>query len=418
MKGSILTAVDEAAGEARVFGNRYRMHPATRSSGLREIFLGDDLVLERTVAIKVLHENVAEDCWSLERARSEASQLGPVASPLIGIYDVGSANGDAYLVLHQVAGLSIEQEILRMGPMSGLRMLHVVVQLFDRLADMRCHGVAHRDLRPSSVLIDDRDDVLFDLGIVLGSRPTLGADHSQAVPLDIYQVGQLMLYLLSGVDSTLLLYAPSRTELIDRLPWGLARVVRRALERDPAKQYATTRGMKAAIATAIVAPEGWARRGRGRATFEPTRRRRYGTAAHASPYMRDPLIIPPPRTTVAGARLLIVDEDVPSRERLHEQLSSRYNIAAMGEADAGAKIRAGERYDVILCSLPEPQSFFELVWLARPDQARSIVFLTAAPIRAPVQTFLDCVTNAALPAPFELAKLRALIDGRIARQRR
>jgi serine/threonine protein kinase len=105
---------------ARIVGGRYRVRHLIGSGGMAEVHVGDDLVLEREVAIKILHPHIARDDAGLERFRREALALADVASPhVVAIYDVGLDKDCAFLVMRHIEGQTLEQEIIRHGPMSA-----------------------------------------------------------------------------------------------------------------------------------------------------------------------------------------------------------------------------------------------------------------------------------------------------------
>src|SRR6185312_14891762 len=107
------------AREPRVLGGRYRVRRLLGQGGMADVFLGDDLLLDRTVAIKILRPSLADDSAGLERFRREAMTLATVRSPnVVGIYDIGMQNESVYLVMQYIDGHTIEQEIARSGPMS------------------------------------------------------------------------------------------------------------------------------------------------------------------------------------------------------------------------------------------------------------------------------------------------------------
>jgi serine/threonine-protein kinase len=232
---------------------------------MANVFLADDLLLERTVAIKVLHAALA-DSGGLERFRREAVALGAVHSNhVVGIHDMGLDGPDVYLVMEHIEGKTIEEEVARLGPMSVARAENVIIQLLVGLAEMHAQNLVHRDIKPSNILVDGTGHVvLLDLGIALDTRrarltqpgmvagsPGYLAPESRAraeseFTSDVYQVGLLLLFLLTGVDFARRVHL-SIEELLLRLPAPLDRIAGRALAPDPAQRFPSALIMKEAI---------------------------------------------------------------------------------------------------------------------------------------------------------------------------
>ncbi len=266
--------------ETRVLGGRYRVRRLLGRGGMADVFLGDDLLLERAVAIKILHPGFAADSSGLERFRREATTLAAIrCRHIVGIFDIGFDDDGVYLVMQHIDGQTIEQEIARTGPMSRARAEAVIVQLLDGLAEMHARGLVHRDVKPSNVLLGASDRVvLLDLGIVLDTRrapltapgmvagtPGFLAPESRTraeceLTSDVYQVGLLTLFVLTGVDFAR--RAPTRDfeDLIQRLPVSLGAIVRRALAVDPAERFPSAAMMKEALEAAIESAAGSKRR--------------------------------------------------------------------------------------------------------------------------------------------------------------
>src|SRR5580658_7360861 len=84
----------------RVLGSRYQVRRLIGRGGMSDVYLGDDLLLQRAVAIKILHTDLALDSAGLERFRLEATSLAALKSPhVVGIYDIGLEPGGVYLVM-------------------------------------------------------------------------------------------------------------------------------------------------------------------------------------------------------------------------------------------------------------------------------------------------------------------------------
>ncbi len=234
---------------------------------MANVFLGDDLLLERAVAIKLLHPELAVDSSGMERFRREAMTLAVVRSPhVVGIYDIGLDEEGVYLVMQYIEGHTIEQEIARTGAMTPARAETILTQLLDGLAEVHAQGLVHRDIKPSNILLEGDDHVvLLDLGIVLDARrnpltaPGMVAGTPGYLPpesrtraesdysSDVYQVGLLMLLLFTGVDYARRCPISDFEDLMEKLPPAFGAVARRALAIEPSARFPSAEVMKEAL---------------------------------------------------------------------------------------------------------------------------------------------------------------------------
>jgi tRNA A-37 threonylcarbamoyl transferase component Bud32 len=481
--------------ETRVLGGRYQVRRLLGRGGMANVFLGDDLVLERAVAIKLLHPHLAEDSSGLERFRREAMTLAAIRSPhVVGIYDIGLDDEGVYLVMQHVEGRTIEQEIARTGVMPNARVEAVVTQLLDGLAEVHAQGLVHRDIKPSNVLLDGNDHVvLLDLGIVLDTRrapltapgmvagtpgylaPESSTRAESDYSSDVYQVGLLILFLLTGVELARRCPINGFDDLIQKLPASFAGVVRRALATEPSDRFPSAEIMKEAVETALASSRGTTQRKPERArTNRGEHRALAGERESAAPELRANLVVPgtqPPtkmapalapgqapltrniKTTALQAaqilsvrladedpladygtalptrtripimrpqaltrgRIVIVDEDVAFCGTLHRMLKAAHDVLVVhSAAQALSCFDGGVRVDVILCGLASPMTFHEALLRTCPAQASAIIFLTGRGSTKETRAFVGKAKNKNLSKPFEITLLKHLIDEHLA----
>ncbi len=117
------------------------------------------------------------------------------------------------------------------------------------------------------------------------------------------------------------------------------------------------------------------------------------------------------------ARILVIDDETIVASTIRRALGEHEVVELDDAHEAARRIAAGEEFDVILCDLMMPtvtgMDFFQAVMQTAPLQARRIVFITGGAFTAQARTFLDTVPNARLEKPFEIQRLRALINERI-----
>src|ERR1700733_351994 len=98
--------------EQRLLSDRYQLRRLLGRGQIADVYLGDDVLLERVVAIKIPHQSVIDDEPRLSRFRRDAVALAAIHSPhVVGIYDIGLMPGGIYLVMQHIDGPTIEQEI-------------------------------------------------------------------------------------------------------------------------------------------------------------------------------------------------------------------------------------------------------------------------------------------------------------------
>ena len=152
------------------------------AGGMGQVFRARDTRLQRTVAVKILHEAGALDPVRQQRFAREAVAASALNHPnIISVYDVGVEGDTPYLVSELIEGTSLRNEMLR-GRLPLKRVLEVTQQIADGLAAAHEAGIVHRDLKPDNVMItaDDRVKIVdFGLAKADGSDETVLAAHTK-----------------------------------------------------------------------------------------------------------------------------------------------------------------------------------------------------------------------------------------------
>ncbi|MCB1252331.1 MAG: serine/threonine protein kinase, partial [Austwickia sp.] len=135
-----------------VYGNRYTLLDRIAYGGMGEVWKASDKVLGRTVAIKLLSPNLAEQPGFVERFREEARHTALLGHPNIAtVYDYGKEDGGAagtsWLVMEYVEGEPLSQIIRSEGPQSPRRTAMIIGQCADALQAAHEAGVVHRDVK-------------------------------------------------------------------------------------------------------------------------------------------------------------------------------------------------------------------------------------------------------------------------------
>ncbi|MFN2539600.1 MAG: Stk1 family PASTA domain-containing Ser/Thr kinase, partial [Mycobacteriales bacterium] len=277
----------------RLLDGRYRLDSVIARGGMATVYLAIDTRLDRIVAVKVMHRNLADDPQFVERFTREAKSAAKVAGPeVVAVHDTGtdSETGLAYLVMEHVRGQNLRQLLLSIGPLSPSRAVSVMEPVLRALASAHAVGMVHRDVKPENVLLGDDGRVkVADFGLaraiestnitqttshMLGSVAYLAPEQVERgtadARSDVYASGVLLWELLTGSPphsgDTAISVAhkhvyedvPPPSTAVAGIPENLDALVVRATRRDAAARPADAgeflRELQAVKATLPAAP--------------------------------------------------------------------------------------------------------------------------------------------------------------------
>jgi beta-lactam-binding protein with PASTA domain/predicted Ser/Thr protein kinase len=255
----------------RVFDDRYEVIKKLGSGGMADVFLAQDRLLGRQVALKVLSSRYANDEQFIERFRREASSAASLNHPnIVQIYDRGEAEGTYYIAMEYLEGRSLKEIILKYAPLSPDLVVSVSVQILEALRFAHRRDVIHRDIKPQNMIIDNEGRVkvtdfgiaragsastMTEAGSILGTAHYLSPEQAQGRPVeaasDLYSLGVLMYEMATGRlpydgDNPVTIAmqhvhdspTPPRSIATD-LPENLESVILRALGKRPTDRYLT-----------------------------------------------------------------------------------------------------------------------------------------------------------------------------------
>jgi serine/threonine-protein kinase len=200
------------------FGGRYQLGNRIAIGGMGEVWQATDLVIGRTVAIKILKEEYLGDPGFLERFRAEARHAALVNHEgIANVYDYGEEEGSAFLVMELVPGEALSSVLERDRSLSVDRVLDIVAQTAAALQAAHSAGLVHRDIKPGNLLITPDGRVkITDFGIariadqvpltatgqVMGTvqylSPEQASGHPASPSTDIYSLGIVAYEALAG----------------------------------------------------------------------------------------------------------------------------------------------------------------------------------------------------------------------------
>jgi serine/threonine-protein kinase len=258
---------------------RYELEKLIGEGTFGRVYRGYDRRLARPVAIKVIKPWWAEDPDGAESFEREAQLLARVSDPgIVQIFDVGQADEGLYFVTELVEGESLAARLKRGGPLGAWEACDIAEQLCRALQHAHAEHIVHRDIKPANVLISGRGQVkVGDLGIarlaegstdggtatIVGTPRYMAPEQASGQPVtpatDVYSAGIVLYEMLAGrtpfggesaVEIALQHVQLQPPPLPSGTPRSLARVVRRALAKDPADRYQSAVAMADALARA------------------------------------------------------------------------------------------------------------------------------------------------------------------------
>jgi len=262
-----------------LFDGRYRIVRKLGTGGMANVYLAEDEVLGRRVAIKILNDRHAGDDQFVERFRREAKNAASLSHPnIVSIYDRGEAEGTYYIAMEYLDGRSLKELIVARGPAPVNVAIDYARQILAALRFAHRHGIVHRDIKPHNVLVDAEGRLkvtdfgiaragasqMTEAGSIIGTAQYLSPEQAKGAPVDqtsdLYSVGVVLYELLTGAvpftgDTPVEIAMKHLSSTPEppsirraEVPRDLDKVVLRALAKDPADRYQSAEEMDADLA--------------------------------------------------------------------------------------------------------------------------------------------------------------------------
>lgn len=266
----------------KVLAGRYLLTERLAVGGMAEVWLADDQVLGRRVAVKMLHHHLAGDPVFVERFRGEAKVAARLSHPgVVSIFDTVSEPGLEAIVMELLEGVDLRAFLDDNGPLSAEMTRELGAQVADAIAAAHQAGLVHRDIKPGNImLIDDQRTKVTDFGIakpdggtdltdhgtLIGTAKYLAPEQVRGGPVDaradLYALGIVLFECLTGqvpfrgdgdvatAVARLDRSPPHVRSFRSTVPPSLDAVVHRAMALDPDDRYQSAAELRAALLAA------------------------------------------------------------------------------------------------------------------------------------------------------------------------
>jgi eukaryotic-like serine/threonine-protein kinase len=270
-------------GVARMLAARYQLEEPIATGGVAIVWRAHDVVLDRSVAVKLLHPHLAGDVTTVERFRREAQAAAQLNhSNAVEIYDTGQEDDLVFLVMEFVDGPSL-RDLIQAGPMDPVVAAALGEQVASALGRAHDSGFVHRDVKPANILLTSdgiakvtdfgiakavgTDDTLTTPGTVIGTAAYLAPEQLEGSEVDaradVYSLGVVLYECLTGeagfqgdtptatAAARLTKELPPPRSVRADVPRPLDRIIRAATRRDIDERFPDGNAMASAFASLV-----------------------------------------------------------------------------------------------------------------------------------------------------------------------
>ena len=255
--------------------DRYEIVKSIGEGGMANVYLANDTILERNVAVKVLRGDLSADDKFIRRFEREAQSVSNLSHQnIVEVYDVGEEDGEHYIVMEYIEGKTLKQLLKKRESLTLTEVIDIMTQLTDGIAHAHESYIIHRDIKPQNIMIEDNGLIkITDFGIAMALNATqltqtnsvMGSVHylppeqasgkGATIKSDIYSLGILMYELLTGnvpfkgdnaVEIALKHMKdkiPSIRKQNPAIPQSVENILLKAAAKNPRNRYESARDM-------------------------------------------------------------------------------------------------------------------------------------------------------------------------------
>ena len=255
--------------------DRYEIIKSIGEGGMANVFLANDTILNRNVAVKVLRGDLSSDDKFIRRFEREALSVSNLSHPnIVEIYDVGEEDGEHYIVMEYIEGKTLKQLLKKRESLTLTEVIDIMTQLTDGISHAHESYIIHRDIKPQNIMIEDDGRIkITDFGIAMALNATqftqtnsvMGSVHylppeqasgkSATIKSDIYAMGIMMYELLTGTvpfrgDNAVEIALkhmkdkiPSVRKQDPSIPQSVENIILRATAKNPRNRYDSAKEM-------------------------------------------------------------------------------------------------------------------------------------------------------------------------------
>ena len=259
---------------------RYELEEVIGQGGMSTVYKAHDSLLERNVALKVLHQQYNEDEDFVERFKHEARSVAQLQHPnIVTVIDRGEEDGRQYIVFEFIDGENLKELVVRKGRLDVRDALEIAHEIARGLAFAHESGLIHRDVKPQNVLLNgdgrakvtdfgiarslDVEHGVTQTGTILGTSNYIAPEQATGQPVDahtdVYSLGIVLYEMITGElpfpgESFVAIAmkhiqepSPNVLDVRGDVPLRVASMIDRALEKDPEHRFPTMDAFAAEI---------------------------------------------------------------------------------------------------------------------------------------------------------------------------